>query len=861
MDPTSPPTSSQILAARIGLAIYWPVLALATHWPRLDLKLPDFDGKTDKIMHFGAFALLTLLLVNARLTGRAVKPRANLLWACVIAIVYATVDEVTQGYFQRTVSLADWWWNMLAITAVAVAQGLTISAWRGRTVTMWFCRAALALAVPFGLVMALTRGNSLAGLVVPLLPSFGFSVTADKLAHFFAAMILTWLLYGAAPLGAKRRLLNATLALGLSASISPAIEYAQTFVHRNFEVDDMVAHYLGMALAVAVGLAMVVIRWAAYPQRQTSVMSQWALDPAELQAAAELEMPLLAMNAASVGQTAASPRSAGQSVPKHSFVRGAMVVSSLTLVSRITGLARDAYLMTSLGLGAIADALWFGFAMPNLSRRLFGEGAMTAAFIPVYTDLLAQDRVLAKRFASLCSALTLIVLGLLTLAGELFLWTLLQHGNWSGDSTLAIRLTMIMLPYMPLVCVVALFGAVLQVHGKFAASAGMPIMLNVVMLAGTWWAVAGLTDDTALRQGVMLVGVSVVVAGVIQVVTQLVAMLKYEGITLVFAGVGTAFGTFWRNFVPSFLALAVFQGNTFIDQMIAMGLSPKGDTVTAKGIHVVEKLSLFGRMVPYPIEQGGLAALNGGQRLYQFPLGVFGLAIATAIFPALAHAASKPGQAGMAGFRDLLRQGLRLTVFIGLPASVGLVLIGLPLSRVIFEHGAFTTQDSHRVTAILIGYAPAIWAYSMTHVLTRGFYAMKDTRTPMVLSILTVLLNVTLNLILIWPLGAAGLAWSTAICAIVQCGLMLWIMRGYIEAPVDRSVMISWLRTASLSLLMAAALAPALWFYPPGELSKRGTLLELIIMLAVGLAVYLGGAWLLGSQEIAWVLKRRRKAG
>ncbi len=856
MDAPNPTSPLQTKAARWGLAIYWPALMIATHWPRLDLGETITAVKPDKLMHFAAFVLLTLLLINARTLGTGLRPTANLLWACLIAAVYSAIDEFTQGWFQRTPSLADWSVNILAIVAVLVAQGITQSRWRGETVTIWLCRAALLIVVPLAAVMALSRGGTLSELVVPLLPSFGLSVTGDKLAHFFAAMILTWLLYGAAPFGPRRRLLNAALALGIAALTSPVVEYLQIFVHRRFEVDDIAAHFVGMGAALVIGLLLVVVRWVAHPARNAGVMAHWNIEAVEVESsAAGLPTPS--------SPSALDPKGNPNPAParQHSFVGAAMVVSSLTLLSRITGLVRDAYLMRAFGLSAIADAFWFGFAMPNLSRRLFGEGAMTAAFIPVYTDLLKRDPVLAKRFVSLCAALTLIVLGVMTIIGELVLAAILTGGAWSGDSALAIRLTMVMLPYMPLVCLVALFGAVLQVHGRFAPSAGMPIFLNVVMIAGTWWAVSGLSDPIALRQGVMLVGISVVLAGVVQVVTQLTAMVKHKSLTLVMTGTAQAFGTFWRNFLPTFLALAVFQINTFLDQMIAMGLSPKGNgvAVVVVGEHIVEKLHIFGRLVPYPIEQGGLAALNGAQRLYQFPLGVFGLAIATAIFPALARAAAEPGIAGQRGFRDILRQGLRLTVFIGLPASVGLMLVGLPLSRVIFERGAFTTEDSYRVTAILIGYAPAIWAYSMTHVLTRGFYAMKDARTPMVLAVLMVMLNVVLNLTLIWPLGAAGLAWSTAICAIVQCGLMLWIMRGYIDEPIDRSVLFSWLRTGVLSLLMAAALIPLLVAYPPGSLTKAGALAELSIMLGLGLSVYLGGAWLLRSQEIDWVLKRRRR--
>ncbi|MEX0775780.1 MAG: murein biosynthesis integral membrane protein MurJ [Phycisphaeraceae bacterium] len=831
---------------RPTLVVYWLALVVATHWPRLDLGLPGtVEIRPDKVLHFASFVLLTLLLVHARLAGRHARPLTNLLAGSGIALAYAVVDEYTQQWFARHSSLADFLANFAAVAAVFCAQGVEALGWHGQSVRTWVCRLALAAVLPVCAVLAFARGVQLQTIILADMPNLGLSLRADKAAHFLFAGVLTILLYNAAPLGVNRRRANALFTLVLLAAASPVIEFLQTLAHRALEVDDMIAHWAGM-------LAVVII-WTFYrvtiyfmPEHPPAFAGATPGD--ESRPSEKTRMAGLGDKAKGVEQ----PRHAG-------FVGAAIVVSVLTFVSRITGLVRDAYLAAAFGLSAIADAFWFGFAMPNLSRRLFGEGALTAAFIPVYTNLLERDRDVARRFVSLCIVLIVVVLGALTVLGEWLLWSIL-HGSsfrgWSPDSVLAIHLTMIMLPYMPLICLVALFGAVLQVHGRFAPAAGMPVLLNVVMIVGTFWAVGGLEADEALRRGVYLVGLTVILAGVVQLLTQLVAMLRYEKLTLVFTGTGPAFAVFWRNFMPTFLALSVFQVNTFLDQMIAMGLSPKAGSA--------EKLHILGRWVDYPIEQGGLAALNCAQRLYQFPLGVFGLAIATAIFPALARAASAPAGDGDLHtgdrFRTILRQGLRLTVFIGLPASVGLILVGMPLSRVIFERGAFTLEDSRRVTWILLGYAPAIWAYSMTHVLTRGFYALRDSRTPMIVSLLMVMLNLALNLTLVWPLGAAGLAWSTAICAILQCGLMVAAMRNYVDKPIDKSVLISWGRTALLSVLMALALAPIIIAYNPSQLTKLQNLAELAVMLAVGLLIALGGAWVLGSEEIGWLRRRRKVA-
>ena len=180
-------------------------------------------------------------------------------------------------------------------------------------------------------------------------------------------------------------------------------------------------------------------------------------------------------------------------------------------MSRLLGLARDAVLAACFGMTTLADAFWIGFLVPNLFRRLFGEGALTAAFIPVYTDWRQKDPVVARRLASLCVGLLLVVLSVVTLVGEAVLASLSDQ-PWSADTHLAIRLTMIMLPYMPMICVAALLGGILQVHGRFGPPAAAPIVLNLVMIGAALWATSetspGQTDS---HSAITIVAMSVLV--------------------------------------------------------------------------------------------------------------------------------------------------------------------------------------------------------------------------------------------------------------------------------------------------------------------------------------------------------------
>lgn len=535
-----------------------------------------------------------------------------------------------------------------------------------------------------------------------------------------------------------------------------------------------------------------------------------------------------------------------------------MLVAALTLVSRVTGLLRDAVLLASFGRGPIASAFVIGFMVPNLFRRLFGEGALSSAFIPAYAELTRNNPAVAKRFASLCIAALMIVTAGLTLLGEGVLWFMHANYNWTDDTLLAIRLTMLMLPYMPLICLVALIGGALQVRNRFGPPAAAPVLLNLVMIAAILLATHGIASDVPddsplLRGAIHYVSLSVLLAGALQLAWQLTALLRVEGLTLNFAQTAEPFKKMLWVMLPMVLGLAVFQINAALDTLIAWGFAPKDG-----GSDV---LMLFGRQWHYPIDDAGqVVALTAAQRLYQFPLGVFGIAIATAIFPALAHAAADRSDSGKTSFQTTLHHGLRLAFFIGLPASVGLILVRVPMTRVMFEHGKFELQDSLRVATILAGYASAVWAYSMTHILTRTFYAVGDSKTPLRVSMTMVVFNLALNLTLIWPLGAAGLAWSTAISATAQVLILLALVRKHVAKPVDASVLKGWLRTVVLTSTMSAALAPLLLNYPAHALTWTGCAGLLIAMVMIGAAVVLIGAKITGAEELRWLKRNRSSA-
>ncbi len=521
------------------------------------------------------------------------------------------------------------------------------------------------------------------------------------------------------------------------------------------------------------------------------------------------------------------------------FQRHARTVTLLTFASRVGGLARDAAMSRVFGAGALMDAFAFAFMVPNLFRRLFGEGALSAAFLPEYARWADRDPLVAQRLAWIVVGGATVVVSALAILAEIAVGALAASGTLEP---LAWRLVAIMLPFAPLVCLTALLGAMLQAHHRFGPTAAAPIVLNLLLVAAS---IASLSLDPDV--GITLVAAAVLVAGAVQVAWSIVALRREAPIARGPASdeASQAARQVARLALPMILGLGVLQLNTLLDGFIASWPTMFGPTILG---------------VEYPLAEGSMAKLSWAQRLYEFPLGVFGIAVATAIFPALSRLAHDE-----AAFAATLRRGVRLVVFIGLPASAGLMLVAEPLSAVVLEGRAFTAEDTRATAWILLGYAPAVWAYSLNQVLVRGFYARGDSMTPVRIAMGLVGLNLLLNLTLIWtPLGTAGLAWSTAICAILQTVWLLRAMRRKFgpEAGsrsirlVDRAVGSSIVRSVIATAAMSIAVWLALRFVPNADAGWWGSFATLLIAVAIGSASIVLAAIVLRMPELAWALGR-----
>lgn len=521
-----------------------------------------------------------------------------------------------------------------------------------------------------------------------------------------------------------------------------------------------------------------------------------------------------------------------------------LVVSTMTVLSRILGLIRDVSMAKLFGLSPVMDAFTVAFRIPNLSRKLFGEGALATSFIPIFTrELQHEDRTQAWVLASAVLGWLTLFLSIVVMLGEWGLaWWSWQPGV-SAETQILIELTALMLPYLVLICLASQVGAILNSLGHFRWPATVPVVLNLVWLIGVWW-VAPLEISRETKASIL--GGCILISGVLQVLVQW-PTLRSTGFRYQWEWhtVRPQVREILRTMIPVVLGLSITQINTFTDSVIAWSFShPVGD---------VDALMPLPGSPKYPLAAGAVSALYYGERMYQFPLGVFGVALGTAIFPLLARHAAR-GE--MDHLREDLSLGLRLVLVIGVPASAALIWLAYPIARCLFERGSFTPADTLRTAQIIAAYGSGVWAYCGLLILQRGCYAIGDRATPLKLGLLSVGVDLLLNMLLIWFLAEKGLAVTTSICAMLQVAGMVWAMQhrlGRFEwGPFQRTA----LRTVIATTIMSAAgLGLMYWCQQDARLS--GKLLGLVVPCVGASLTYLLAAWLLKLDEF-WMVFRKQ---
>jgi len=463
---------------------------------------------------------------------------------------------------------------------------------------------------------------------------------------------------------------------------------------------------------------------------------------------------------------------------------GAMAVATMT--SRILGMVREMVYYGFMGTGWVNDAFQYAFTLPNLFRRLLGEGALTAAFIPIFKEKeknhgeaemwKAANAVISGLIVSASIIIAVVMVGIsIALAAHQF------EPKWE----LMLQLLRVMFPYMLLVCLAAAMMGMLNSRGHFFIPAMGATMLNVVMIASVLWLAPRfglqIPKEGRLPIQIFALAYGVLIAGVAQAAFQIPTLwrdgFRYRWVT---PWGNPTVQKVVRQMIPGTLGVAAFQINVALVQLVALNVGT-----------------------------GIVSSFNGAVRLMELPQGVFGISLATYLLPTLAGLAAEKNYPE---FRTTLRQGLSSLFFVNLIACVLLVVLAEPIVRLLFERGEFNAGSTTRVAYALICLAPGLVMFSTVNILARAFYALGDTKTPMKISIICLVVNFIFGCMLIVPLREGGPGIANTITSALNAGLLLFALRkklGKLELQPLRTT----LRPLTLAALLAGAFAWCAWMH------------------------------------------------
>ncbi len=524
------------------------------------------------------------------------------------------------------------------------------------------------------------------------------------------------------------------------------------------------------------------------------------------------------------------------------LARSAGLISIATMASRLLGVAREMVLAAFFGAGGgiEMDAFNVAFRVPNLLRDLFAEGAMTAAFVPTFTRTLAErGREAAWRLGNLVINALLVVTGVLVVLGIVFAYPITHaiaptFADKPGQLELTTQLTRIMLPFLTTVAAAVAMMGMLNSLRRFFIPALSPAMFNVATILCAFALVPvmpglGLPPIAAIAIGTLLGGIG-------QVALQW-PLLRKEGFRYrpVLDFKDPALREVLRLMGPGTLGLAAVQINVFVNTYLATSQ-----------------------------EQGSVSWLTYAFRLMYLPIGLFGVAIATAALPDIARRAN---EGDMGGMRRTISGALRMMLMLNVPATIGLIALAHPIVALLLERGKFTAHDTAATAAALMFYAPGLLGYSAVKIASPSFYSLRDSRTPVTVSVVSVLANLAINLVLVRVMGYRGLALGTAIAAMFNAGTLLWLLRRRLGGLEGRRVAVSFAKITAASIAMGlAAHYTSEWL--GGRLPPSGTMwraVELTASITAGIVVLVGSARLLRIAEFdeafARVLRRLRPAG
>ncbi len=515
---------------------------------------------------------------------------------------------------------------------------------------------------------------------------------------------------------------------------------------------------------------------------------------------------------------------------KTNITRATGILGIATSLSRVAGLIRDIVIAALFGAGFGTDAFFMAFTIPNLLRRFFAEGSLTAAFVPTYSDVYHnQGRGEARVVANICLTLLVLVMAFVVLFG---IWGSplvvkgigFGFGAVEGKLALTDFLNRIMFPYIFFVSLLALMTGVLNVMGHYFVPAVSPLLLNLSMIC------CALFLRSRFNVSITALAVGVLLGGALQVLIQ-IPVLRQQGFRLQpnFHFSHPKVKRIVWLMLPGIAGVAIYQINVVVTRLLASFLS-----------------------------EGSVSYLYYGQRLFEFPQGIFVVSLAQAVLPSMSRQVASGDDKG---FRESLHYALILIALVTIPASVGLVLCAEPIFSLFFMKGAFSFADVHQTAIALAAFAPGLFFVGVSRVVVPAFYAQMDTRTPVWISFWTLLVNVSLGLVLMRPFGHTGLAMALTLSTIFNSLVLTMALRKKMGRLGLASVMSALARIIPSAAIMAAVVWFLLDFGPwqaVGQGWYKGGVLSAAIM--AGIVVYGLCCYLLKvpqADQVAALLKKK----
>lgn len=500
--------------------------------------------------------------------------------------------------------------------------------------------------------------------------------------------------------------------------------------------------------------------------------------------------------------------------------KAAGVVGAATLLSRLFGFIRDVVIAWFFGAGLSSDAFFVAFRVPNLLRRLFAEGSLSIAFIPVFTEYLTvKGREEAFKLARAAIWLLSMILAIVAVFGILLsplIVKIIAPGFIDSPEkfSLTVNLTRIMFPYIFFIGLVALSMGILNSLGHFAAPALSPVFLNIAMICSVFFISPHMTDPvTGLAIGVLI-------GGVLQLALQIPFLIK-KGLY------------FWQR-------VKIFHPGL---KKIGLLMLP-----TVFGAAVYQINILVGTLLASLLPEGSVSYLYYADRLVQFPLGIFAIAAATAILPSISRqAASRDLEA----VKTTFSHAMNLVLFITIPSMVGLIILREPIVALLFKRGVFDSEATRLTAYALLYYGIGLWAFSGVRIVVSTFYALQDTKTPVRMAVISIIANIVLGIILMWPLAHGGLALATSLASMLNFGLLVRALRIKLGPLGLRSIA----ESACKSLLCAAIMGViisifSIFVIPLADRSLYGLFFGLMGTIIIGFLLYGFFSFLIKSPEL-----------